>query len=54
MVLTAAQMMAFFEGPNQMGIPHGTVLQLHTKGITSVADVTDYGSNALQQLADNL
>ena len=47
MVLTAVQMMAFFEGPNQMGISHDTVLQLHNQGITSVADLTDFDSNTL-------
>ena len=36
------------------GMPHGTVLQLHTEGITSVTDLTDFDSNTLQQLADNL
>ena len=46
--------MAFFEEPNQMGILHDTVLQLHTEGTTSVADLTDFNTNALQQLADNL
>ena len=54
MVLTAAQMMAFFEGPNKMGIPHDTVLQLHIEGITSVADLMVIDSSALQQHADNL
>ena len=52
MVLTTAQMTALFEGPNQMGISHDTVLQLHTEGIASVADLTDFDSNALQHLTD--
>ena len=51
MVLTAAQMMAFFEGPNKMGI---TVLQLHIEGITYVADLMVIDFSALQQHADNL
>ena len=45
---------AFFEGVNQMEIPHGTVLQLQTEGIMSVADLTDFDTSILQQLADNL
>ena len=38
MVLTAAQMTAFFEENAQMGIPHDTVIQLWDEGITMVDD----------------
>ena len=54
MVLTAAQMTTFFEHADQMGIPHTTVLQLHSEGITSVSDLADFNKDSLQQLADNL
>ena len=54
MVLTAAQMTAFFEHADQMGIPHVTVVQLQAEGITSVSDLADFNKDSLQQLADNL
>ena len=54
MVLTSTQMTAFFEQPDQMGIPHVTVLQLQAEGITSVSDLADFTKDSLQQLADNL
>ena len=41
MVLTAAQTTAFFEGADQMGIPHDTVVQLQTEGITTVDDLEE-------------
>jgi hypothetical protein len=54
MVLTAAQTTAFFENPEQMGIPHDTVVQLQQEGITTVDDLADFDKDSLQQLADNL
>ena len=54
MVLTAAQMTAFFEHADQMGIPHVTMVQLQAEGITSVSDLADFNKDSLQQLADNL
>ena len=54
MVLTAAQMTTFFEHTDQMGIPHATMLQLQSEGITSVSDLADFNKDSLQQLADNL
>ena len=54
MVLTVAQTTTFFEHAEQMGIPHTTVLQLQSKGITLVADLADFDKDSLQQLADNL
>ena len=54
MVLTAAQMIAFFEHADQMGIPHVTVVQLQAEGITSVSDLADFNKDSLQQMADNL
>ena len=54
MVLTAAQMTTFFEDDEQMGIPHTTVIQLQTEGITTVGDLADFEKDSLQHLADNL
>ena len=54
MVLTTAQTTTFFEHAEQMGIPHATVLQLQSEGITLVSDLVDFNKNSLQQLADNL
>ena len=54
MVLTAAQMTIFFEYAEQMGIPHTTVVQLQSEGITLVADLADFDKTSLQQFADNL
>ena len=54
MVLTAAQTTAFFENPDQLGIPHETMVQIQREGIQSVADLADFEKQELQQLADNL
>ena len=54
MVITAAQTMAFFENPDQMGIPHATVAQLQVEGITVIQDFVDFHKDTLQELADNL
>ena len=54
MVLTAAQTTAFFESPDQMGIPHATMVQLQHEGIESIADLANFEKESLQQLADNL
>ena len=54
MVLTAAQTTVFFECPEQMGIPHATMVQMQLEGIESVADLADLEKDSLQQLADNL
>ena len=54
MVLTAAQSTAFFENPDQMGIPHTTMVQMQQEGIQSVADLAEFEKQSLQQLADTL
>ena len=54
MVLTQAQTQAFFENAAQMGIPHNTVVQLQTEGISAVDDLEDFDKDSLQQVADNL
>ena len=54
MIITAAQTNTFFEHQEQMGIPHGTVVQLQQEGITDVANLADFDKESLKQLADNL
>ena len=54
MVLTAAQTTAFFENPDQMGIPHTTMVQMQQEGIQLIVDLADFEKQSLQQLADNL
>lgn len=54
MVFATAQTTAFFENSMQMGIPHETVVQMRSEGITNVQDLADFDKDALQQLADNL
>ena len=54
MPLTAAQTTNFFEQDAQMGIPHGTVIQLQQEGITIVDDLIDFDKNTIEQIAANL
>ena len=54
MVLSAVQSTAFFESPDQMGIPHATMVQMQLQGVQSIADLGDFEKDSLQQLADNL
>ena len=48
MVLTAAQATAFFENPDQLGIPHETMVQIQREGIQTVADLADFENHELQ------
>jgi hypothetical protein len=54
MVFTGAQMTAFFESPDQMGIPHMMVIQLQQEGIAIINDLANFDKDSLQQLANNL
>ena len=54
MVLTAAQVAAFFEDADQMAIPHDTVIQLQTEGIVNPDDLTDFDKTLLKEVAENL
>ena len=47
MVLTAAQTTGFFENPDQMGIPHATMVQMQQEGIQLVADLADFEKQSL-------
>ena len=48
MVLTVPQTTTFFEHADQMGIPHSTMLQLESEGITLVSDLSDFNMTSLQ------
>ncbi len=45
---------AFFENPDQMGIPHETVLQLVHEGISDVQDLADFQPDTIDKIAANL
>ena len=48
------QTTAVFEGNNQMGILHATILQFQLEGMSGVDDLADFDKDSLKQLADNL
>ena len=50
MVITAAQITTFSKDNEQMGIPHTSVIQLQTEGITTVGDLADFEKDSLHQL----
>ena len=54
MVLTVAQTTQFFEGADQMAIPHLTVLELVNEGIVTVDDLSEFGKESVTQVAYNL
>jgi len=54
MVLTAAQRTAFFENPDQLGIPHDTFLHLVNDGIENENDLVDFDEASIKQIAENL
>ena len=54
MVLAQLQTTAFFESPNQFGIPHETMVQIQQEGIQAVEDLADFEKQELQLLTDNL
>ena len=54
MPFTNAQTTAFFEDADQMAIPHRTVAQLATEGITAVDDLAEFEDDDFKQVAYNL
>ena len=54
MVLTNAQITAFFEDADQMAIPAETRAQMINEGIQAVEDLVDFDKEALKQVASNL
>jgi hypothetical protein len=54
MILTTAQITAFFEDADQMTIPHATILQLQVKGIVSPDGLAEFDDASLKQITENL
>ena len=54
MVLTNAQITAFFTANNQMALPTTTYAQLAVEGIQTVDDLADFDKDSLDQVANNL
>jgi hypothetical protein len=54
MVLTAAQITAFFTDVYQMGLPDATRIKLQAKGINEPSDLADFDEDTLKKAATNL
>ena len=54
MVLTAAQVTAFFQGPDQMGVTAATRAQLQIEGIDTVSDLADLDEKSFKQMCENV
>ena len=54
MVLTAAQINAFFTDAAQMAIPAATFMQLQHEGIANVGDLSEFDRETFKQVVDNL
>lgn len=54
MVLTAAQITAFFTGADQIGLEQRTVNQLANEGITTPGDLVDFDKETISMVAENL
>jgi hypothetical protein len=54
MVLTNAQVTAFFQNADQMAIPARTRVQLATEGIDHPSDLLEFKKDSLKQIAENL
>ena len=54
MVLTGAQITAFFKKADQMAIPNAAVMQLIVEGINMVDDLSEFDKDTIQQIASNL
>ena len=54
MVLTNAQINAFFTANDQMALPAATFNQLAVEGIQTVSDLLDFDKDSLDQVANNL
>ena len=53
-MVTATQTTAFFQEPEQMGIPAATAAQLALEGMDTVESLADFDTETLAQLASNL
>ena len=54
MVLTAPHITAFFEAPNQMGVPNCTVIKLQEEGINNVYNLQEFTKETIAEVANNL
>jgi hypothetical protein len=54
MVLTNAQVTAFFTGANSMAIPAATVAKLSEEGINTPTDLRDFDKDTISAVADSL
>ena len=54
MVLTAAQITAFFTDANQMAIQQATLAELENEGISTPDDLADFDKDTIRQVAQNL
>ena len=50
-VLTKAQVTAFFEGVSQMALPHNTRVQLKSKGTADHSDLVDFTEETMAMLS---
>lgn len=54
MVFTAAQRTAFWQQPNQMGVPPATVALLAAEGISQPSDLEEFGDEAIKAIAKTI
>ena len=54
MVLTATQVIAFFEAANQIAIPYETRLQLQSEGMLDLNDLVDFDEDSIKSISKNL
>jgi hypothetical protein len=54
MVLTAAQITAFFTDADQMGLPNPTMVKLQEEGINEPSNLADFDEETLKKAATNL
>ena len=53
MVMTGAQITAFFKNAESMALPNITVIQLQNEGIDDPGDLADFDKDSLKQVAEN-
>ena len=54
MLITAAQMTAFFSKPGQMALPAATRIAIAQEGLKDLADLVEFDDQSLKQITDNL
>ena len=54
MVLTTAQVTAFFKGASQMATLHNTRVQLQSEGTTDPSDLVDFTEEDMAMISENL